>query len=89
MEESSVRFLAVRRRAGGGLEVGEEWRQRGEAHGELVQMNNLYRIPGIVCQGDDGRPVCKPKQTEEENAHTHTHALLLRKKGDRSMWELF
>lgn len=45
--------------------------QGGEAHGELVQMNNLYGIPGIVCQGDDGRPVCKPKQTEEENTHTH------------------
>lgn len=39
---------------------------------ELVQMNNLYRIPGIVCQGDDGRPVSKPKQTDCENTHTHT-----------------
>lgn len=33
-------------------------------------MNNLYRIPGIVCQGDDCRPVCKPKQTEDGNSHT-------------------
>lgn len=32
-------------------------------------MNNLYRIPGIVCQGDDGRPVSKPKQTDYENTH--------------------
>lgn len=38
---------------------------------ELVQMNNLYRIPGIVCQGDDGRSVSKPKQTDYENTHTH------------------
>lgn len=36
----------------------------------LVQMNNLYGIPGIVCQGDDGRPVSKPKQTDDENTHT-------------------
>ena len=35
-------------------------------------MNNLYRIPGIVCQGDDGRPVSKPKQTDYENTHTHS-----------------
>lgn len=49
------------------------WRDGGRrAHGELEQMNNLYGIPGIVCQGDDGRPVCKPKQTEED---THTHSL--------------
>lgn len=33
-------------------------------------MNNLYRIPGIVCQGDDGRPVSKPKQTDYKNTHT-------------------
>lgn len=33
-------------------------------------MNNLYRIPGIVCQGDDGQPVSKPKQTDYENTHT-------------------
>lgn len=51
---------------------GDEGVHRGEAHVELVQMNNLYRIPGIVCQGDDGRPVCKPKQTEQENTHTLT-----------------
>lgn len=40
-------------------------------------MNNLWRIPGIVCQGDDGRPVSKPKQTEYENTHTfaNTHTL--------------
>ena len=30
-----------------GMCVRERW-------GRLVQMNNLYRIPGIVCQGDDG-----------------------------------
>lgn len=47
----------------------------GEREREPVQMNNLYRIPGIVCQGDDGRPVSKPKQTDCKNAHTHTHSL--------------
>lgn len=59
------------------------WRDGGRrAHGELVQMNNLYGIPGIVCQGDDGRPVCKPKQTEEDT-HTLTHSLLREADGAR------
>lgn len=43
---------------------------RREGATELEQMNNLYRIPGIVCQGDDGLSVSKPKQTEKENTHT-------------------
>lgn len=34
-----------------------------------MQMNNLFWIPGIVCQGDDGRPVSKPKQTDK-NTHS-------------------
>lgn len=50
-------------------EEGEKEEQREEER-ELVQMNNLYRIPGIVCQGDDGRPVSKPKQTDYENTHS-------------------
>ena len=33
-------------------------------------MNNLSWIPGIVCQGDDGRPLSKPKQTDYENTHS-------------------
>lgn len=33
-------------------------------------MNNLYWILGIVCQGDDGQPVSKPKQTDYENKHS-------------------
>lgn len=37
---------------------------------ELAQMNNLYWILGIVCQGDDGQPVSKPKQTDCENRHS-------------------
>ena len=38
--------------------------ERREGETELVQMNNLNRIPGIVCQSDDGRSVSKPKQTD-------------------------
>lgn len=30
-------------------------------------MNNLFRIPGIVCQGDDGRFDSEPKQTDSEH----------------------
>lgn len=60
VKESEVRFLE---------EEGER-RSRGRETGELVQMNNLYRIPGIVCQGDDGRSFSKPKQTDYENTHT-------------------
>ena len=52
------------------MEEEGERRSRGKGERELVQMNNLYRIPGIVCQGDDGRPVSKPKQTDYENTHT-------------------
>lgn len=54
------------------MEEEGERRSRGKGERELVQMNNLYRIPGIVCQGDDGRPVSKPKQTDYENTHTHS-----------------
>lgn len=61
IKESRVRFLD------GGRGCKEEQR---EGERELVQMNNLYRIPGIVCQGDDGWPVSKPKQTDYENTHT-------------------
>lgn len=39
----------------------------------LAHMNNLFWIPGIVCQGDDGRPVSKPKQTDMENTHSASH----------------
>lgn len=60
VKESEVRFLE---------EEGER-RSRGRETGELMQMNNLYRIPGIVCQGDDGRSFSKPKQTDYENTHT-------------------
>lgn len=64
------------------------WRDGGRrAHGELVQMNNLYGIPGIVCQGDDGRPVCKPKQTEEDT-HTLAPSRGRRTGPDWRMWEL-
>lgn len=64
------------------------WRKRmkkeeqREGERELVQMNNLYRIPGIVCQGDDGRPVSKPKQTDYENTHTLSQGRL------RGYWRL-
>lgn len=37
-----------------------------EKERELVQMNNLLKFPGIVCQGDDGRLVREPKQTVSE-----------------------
>lgn len=43
-----------------------------EGETKLVQMNNLYRIPGIVCQGDDGLSVSKPKQTDWEKTHTQS-----------------
>lgn len=56
LEASCVRFL--------------DWGGQREGDRGLVQMNNLYGIPGIVCQGDDGRPVSKPKQTDGENTHT-------------------
>lgn len=51
------------------MEEEGERRSRGREKA-LVQMNNLYRIPGIVCQGDDGRPISKPKQTDYENTHS-------------------
>lgn len=60
------------------MEVEGERRSRGREKRELVQMNNLYRIPGIVCQGDDGRPVSKPKQTDYENTHTLSRGRLTR-----------
>lgn len=60
------------------MEEEGERRSRGKGERELVQMNNLYRIPGIVCQGDDGRPVSKPKQTDYENTHTHSQGSLTR-----------
>lgn len=54
------------------MEEEAEKEEQREEERELVQMNNLYRIPGIVCQGDDGRPVSKPKQTDYENTHTQS-----------------
>ena len=66
----SCPFPGWRKRVNGGAEGG---RKR-----ELVQMNNLYWIPGIVCQGDDGRPVSKPKQTDYENTHTLSQGRLTR-----------
>lgn len=52
---------------------GRRWKKdQGKRETELVQMNNLYRIPGIVCQGDDGRSVSKPKQTVGEHTLTHS-----------------
>ncbi len=45
IKESCVRFLD----GGRGCKEGQR-----EGERELVRMNNLYRIPGIVCQGDDG-----------------------------------
>lgn len=40
-------------------------------------MNNLFWIPGIVCQGDDGQPVSKPKQTDK-NTHSVSQGRLMR-----------
>lgn len=60
------------------MEEERERRSKGEGEKDLVQMNNLYRIPGIVCQGDDGRPVSKPKQTDYENTHTLSQGSLTR-----------
>lgn len=69
LSRTHVRFLDGER--------GRKEEQR-EGERELVQMNNLYRIPGIVCQGDDGRPVSKPKQTEYENTHSLSQGRLTR-----------
>lgn len=40
-------------------------------------MNNLFWIPGIVCQGDDGRPVSKPKQTDMENTQSASRGRMM------------
>lgn len=68
-EENGEKALSRRIVSVSWMEEEGERRSRGRER-ELVQMNNLYRIPGIVCQGDDGRPVSKPKQTDYENTHT-------------------
>lgn len=41
-------------------------------------MNNLFWIPGIICQGDDGRPVSKPKQTDNKNTHSVSQGRVMR-----------
>lgn len=59
LSEAQSVALEGERERGGGL--------RQAARRELVQMNNLFRIPGIVCQGDDGRFDSEPKQTDSEH----------------------
>ncbi len=59
LSEAQSVALEGERERGGGLRLA--------AGRELVQMNNLFRIPGIVCQGDDGRFDSEPKQTDSEH----------------------
>ena len=50
-------------------EVVGEGKRAGEQEEKRLQMNNLYRILGIICRGDDVRLGCDSKQTR---GHTHS-----------------